>query len=103
MCFIAISVTSLEKCAFILWLIFYCWFFSFYIELYWWFVCVEEKFPISIFVCKIFFFYSEGCLFLSLTVSFAVQMLLMFIRSHLFIFVLFSRFYKVDHKRTCCI
>ena len=34
-----------------------------------------------------FFFHSEGCLFLSLMVSFAVQMLLMFIRSHcLFLF-----------------
>ena len=33
MCFMAISITSLEKCAFILWPIFY-WVFFFYIELY---------------------------------------------------------------------
>ena len=52
------------------------------------------------FICKNFF-HSEGCLFLSLMVSFVVQMLLMFLRSHLFIFVLFSWFYEVDQKRTC--
>ena len=58
---------------------------------------------LGIFVCKEFFFHSEGYLFLSLMVSFAVQMLLMFIRSRLFIFALFSWFYEVDQKRTCCI
>ena len=41
----------------------------------------------SVFRCKNTF-HSEGCLFLSMMVSFAVQMLLMFIRSHLFTFVL---------------
>ena len=103
MCFIAISVTSLEKCAFILWLIFYCVFFFF---LYWavLVVCMcWREIPYKYLCLQDFFFYSEGCLFLSLTVSFAVQMLLMFIRSHLLIFVLFSWFYKVDQKRICCI
>ena len=36
---------------------------------------------------RFFFSHSESCLILSLMVSFAVQMLLMFIRSHLFIFI----------------
>ena len=47
------------------------------------------------------FFHSEGCLFLSLMVSFAVQILFN-IRSHLFTFY-FSWFYEVNQKRTCCI
>ena len=36
------------------------------------------------------FSYSEGCLFILFTVSFAVQKLLNLIRSHLFIFVFIS-------------
>ena len=38
----------------------------------------------------IIFFESEGCLFTMLIVSFAVQKLLSFIRSHLFIFAFVS-------------
>ena len=36
------------------------------------------------------FSYSEGCLFVLFMVSFAVQKLLSFIRSHMFIFVFIS-------------
>ena len=36
------------------------------------------------------FFHSEGCIFVLFMVSFAVQKLLSFVRSHLFIFVFIS-------------
>jgi len=68
-CVMAISMASLEKCAvrslanFVL--------DFFYIELYKLFVCVGHEFFVGIFICKIFP-HSDGCLFLSLMVSFAV-------------------------------
>ena len=85
MCFMAISMTSLEKYAFILWPIFY------WVVYFWhWavlMVCMCWRgIPYRYLCLQEFFFHSEGCLFLSLMVSFAVQMLLMFIRSHLFLF-----------------
>ena len=43
--------------------------------------------PLSVFSFAIIFSHSEGCLFTSLIVSFAVQKLLSLIRSHLFTFV----------------
>ena len=43
--------------------------------------------PLSIDSFAIIFSHSEGCLFVLFIVSFAVQNLLSFIRSHLFIFV----------------
>ena len=100
--FMAISMTSLEKYAFILWPIFY------WVVYFWhWavlMVCMCWRgIPYRYLCLQEFFFHSEGCLFLSLTVSFGVQMLLMFIRPRLSIFVLFPWFYKVDQKRTCCI
>ena len=48
---------------------------------------------------RFFFSHSESCLILSLMVSFAVQMLLMFIRSHLFICVLFFMILKGGSKK----
>ena len=45
--------------------------------------------PLSVVSFAIIFSHSEGCLFTLLRVSFAVQMLLSLIRSHLFTFVLF--------------
>ena len=87
MCFIAISMPSLKKCAFrsLADFLLDCLFFD--IALYKLFVHVGDKFPVGIFICKNFF-HSEGCL-ISLMISFAVQLLLAYIRSHLLIFVLF--------------
>ena len=46
--------------------------------------------PLSIDSFANIYFHSEGCLFVLFVVSFAVQKLLSFIRSHLFIFVFIS-------------
>ena len=46
--------------------------------------------PLSVASFANIFSHSEGCLFVLFMVSFAVQNLLSFIRSHLFIFVLIS-------------
>ena len=50
----------------------------------------------------IIFSNSEGCLFTLLIVSFVVQKLLILIRSHLFIFALFSISWEVGHRGSCC-
>ena len=49
----------------------------------------------------IIFSHSEGCLFTLLIVSFVVQILLILIRSHLFL-LLFSIFWEVGHRGSCC-
>ena len=46
--------------------------------------------PLSVDSFANIFSHSEGCLFVLLVVSFAVQKLLSFIRSHLFVFVFIS-------------
>ena len=47
--------------------------------------CILEINPLSVAsFCKFFFFHSEGCLFVLLRGSFAVQKLFSLIRSHLF-------------------
>ena len=46
--------------------------------------------PLSVASLANIFSHSEGCLFVLFMVSFAVQKLLSFIRSHLFIFVFIS-------------
>ena len=56
------------------------------IELYELLVNLEIN-PLSVASFANIFSHSEGCLFLLFMVSFAVQKLLSFIRSHLFIFV----------------
>ena len=67
MCFIAISMPSLKKCAFrsLADFLLDCLFFD--IALYKLFVHVGDKFPVGILVCKNFF-HSEACLFLPLMV-----------------------------------
>ena len=48
---------------------------------------ILEIYPLSVVSFAIIFSHSEGCLFILLIVSFAVQKLLSLIRSHLFTFV----------------
>ena len=51
--------------------------------------------PLSVASFANIFSYSEGCLFILFMVSFAVQKLLSFIRSHLFIFFIFSSYFII--------
>src|SRR5574341_74323 len=53
-------------------------------------LCILEINPLSVVSFAIIFSHSEGCLFTSLIVSFAVQKLLSVIRSRLFTFVFIS-------------
>ena len=55
--------------------------------------------PLSVVVFAIIFSQSEGCLFTLLIVSFAVQKLLSFIRSHLFIFAFVSNILQPVHSK----
>ena len=51
------------------------------------FLYILEINPLSVASFAIIFSHSEGCLFILFIISFAVEKLLSFIRSHLFIFV----------------
>ena len=51
---------------------------------------VLESNPLSVVSFAIIFSHSEGCLLILLIVSFALQKLLGFMKSHLFIFVFIS-------------
>ena len=58
--------------------------------------------PLSVDSFANIFSHSEGCLFVLFIVSFAVQKLLSFIRSHLFVCVFFPLLWEVGKKRSCC-
>ena len=55
--------------------------------------------PLSVALLANIFSHAEGCLFVLFMVSFAVQKLLSFVRSHLFIFVFISMFLGGGSKR----
>ena len=91
MCLLAISM-SLEKCLFSSLTQFFIRSFIFLELSCWSCLYIFEINFLSVASFAIIFSHSEGCLFTLLIVSFAVQKLLILIRSHLFIFCFYFQY-----------